>query len=105
MSKPEHSSEKIEEALQLLREAADEKKEELQGLFSGKYSDLRDSVVDIEGAVTEKLQELAKKAARAKTTGERKAREIGADIDEKVHEDAWHMMGWAAVAALIVGYF
>jgi ElaB/YqjD/DUF883 family membrane-anchored ribosome-binding protein len=104
MTRTSHSSEKIEEALQLLQEAAEEKKDEVKKLLSGKYASLRDAVVDIEGTLAEKVEELTRKADHVRVVAEKKARKIATEVDEKVHEDPWRVIGWTTVTALLVGY-
>jgi ElaB/YqjD/DUF883 family membrane-anchored ribosome-binding protein len=104
MTRATHSSEKIEEALQLLQEAATEKKDELKGLLAGKYASLRDAVLDAEGELAEKVEELTRKADHVRIAAEKKARKLASQVDDKVHEDPWRIIGWTTVTALLVGY-
>ena len=99
-----HDTEKLEDALEILRKAAEESGDELKSLFAGKYADLRDTVLDLDGAIAEKLASLASRVARARNIGERKVQALGMDIDRRVHEDAWKVIGWSALGALLAGF-
>jgi ElaB/YqjD/DUF883 family membrane-anchored ribosome-binding protein len=91
------STEKINEALRLLDEAARDKKHELRDLMGDQYHHLRDAVV-------EKEQNLRNLAARAKDEGLEKAKQAADDVDKHVHQHPWPYIGGVAVTALLVGY-
>ena len=97
MTKSNHSADKIEGALELLTEAAQEKKSEIQDLLTNKYSDLRETLQATESSVVDAAGDLAAGA-------QKKARKVAARIDGKVHSDPWNVVGWSTVAALFVGY-
>jgi ElaB/YqjD/DUF883 family membrane-anchored ribosome-binding protein len=101
-------SEKITEALKLLEEAARDKKDELRGLISNKYSYLKDVVADTEHDIKDSLA-IAKKRAmdavsKATDIGGKKAKEIAEDVDEVVHDNPWPVIGGVALASLLIGY-
>lgn len=104
MTRNSHSTEKIEEALQLLQEAAEDKKTEIKDLLGSKYSDLRDSVMDVENIIAGKLQELTRKVGKVGDMAGEKARDMVTNVDDHVHKDPWRVLGWSAVAAFVVGY-
>ena len=91
------SSDKINEALRLLDEAARDKKHEFRSLLGDQYHHLRDAVV-------EKEQSLLNLAARAKDEGLEKAKQAADDVDKHVHQHPWPYIGGVAVTALLVGY-
>lgn len=76
------SARKLDEALRLLNEAAREKKDEIQGLLSEKYGDIKDV--------------LGQGGARAKEWTE--------DVEEKVRQNPWPYIGGVALGALFVGF-
>ncbi|MBF0505147.1 MAG: DUF883 domain-containing protein [Candidatus Omnitrophica bacterium] len=88
------SNAKISEALELLNEAAKEKKDELKGLMVNKYSHIREAMT----AGVEHAQE-------AIVQGKEKVIEIAGDVDKRVHKDPWVYIAGAAAASLILGYF
>lgn len=76
------SNTKISEALELLNEAAKEKRDELKGLMTDKYAHIREAVA----------------------AGAGQAKEMAGDVDKRVHKDPWVYIAGAAAASLIFGY-
>ncbi len=97
MTKTSHRVNKIEGALELLAEAADDKKQEIQDLLANKYKDLRETLQGAESSAVESAGEIA-------TQARKKAHTVAAGIDEKAHDHPWRLLGWSTVAALLVGY-
>jgi ElaB/YqjD/DUF883 family membrane-anchored ribosome-binding protein len=91
------SSEKISEALQLLEEAAKEKKSELQSMVTDKYKNVKDVFLSSEEQVTEALR-------RAREAGTVKVKEVSGAIDQEVHKNPWQYIGGAALGALLLGF-
>jgi|WetSurMetagenome_2_1015567.scaffolds.fasta_scaffold547430_2 ElaB/YqjD/DUF883 family membrane-anchored ribosome-binding protein len=91
------STDKINEALRLLDEAARDKKHELRDLMGNQYHHLRD-------VVTEGEHNLIRMAARAKEEGVEKAKKAAGDVDKHVRDHPWPYIGGIAVTALLVGY-
>jgi len=87
------SNAKISEALELLNEAAREKKDELKGLMSNKYSHIREAM----SSGVEHAQEVI-------LQGKEKVKEIAEDVDKRVHKDPWIYIAGAAATSLLVGY-
>jgi len=87
------SNAKIAEALELLNEAAREKKDELKGLMSNKYAHIQ----EVMAAGVEQAQGVI-------LQGKEKAIEIASDVDKRVHKDPWVYIAGAAAASLLVGY-
>jgi len=88
------SNAKISEALELLNEAAKEKKDELKGLMVNKYAHIRE-------AMTTGVEH----AQEAIIQGKEKVIEIAGDVDKRVHKDPWVYIAGAAAASLLLGYF
>jgi ElaB/YqjD/DUF883 family membrane-anchored ribosome-binding protein len=88
------SNAKISEALELLNEAAKEKRDELKGLMVNKYAHIRE-------AMTSGVEH----AQEAIAQGKEKVIEIAGDVDKRVHKDPWVYIGGTAAAALLLGYF
>lgn len=104
MSTNNHSNQKFEEALALLNDAAKDKKDELQGLITDKYSHLKEALHDAALSNQEALKRLRKQAERAVKYGTEQAKDVAEDIDEKVRQNPWAYIGGAAVGALLLGF-
>ena len=87
---------KINEALELLNELAKDKKTELRGIVSEKYSHLKSAL----GGTAEKTQG---QAHEVYAQGEEKVREFASKMDENVHKNPWPYLGGTALAFLILG--
>ena len=102
------SSEKIEEALKLLEEAAEQKKDELKHVVSDKYTHLKSLFVETESGIVKSLTEATKHASEAavhaKEVGVEKTLEFTRDVDKSVHQNPWPYIGGTAVISLLLGY-
>ena len=87
------SNAKISEALELLNEAAKEKRDELKGLMANRYSHIREAMTSG-----------AQQGKEALTQGKEKVMEIAGDVDQRVHKDPWVYIAGTAVASLLLGY-
>ncbi|MCF6157283.1 MAG: DUF883 domain-containing protein [wastewater metagenome] len=95
---------KIDEALQLLDEAAREKKEELGRLMTEKYSDIKEALNDATKSYREVVEKTKRSMNDTVTTGEEKMREITTGIDKRVHENPWLFFGVAAIGFFLSGF-
>ena len=98
------SNKKFEEALQLLNEAAKEKKDEIQNLLGDKYSDIRRIIEQQAAKQKQNLKYAQRVAGEWMEEGEEKVREVVSDLDENVHENPWPYIGGVAVGALLLGF-
>ena len=99
------SNAKISEALELLNEAAKEKKDELKGLMANRYSHIREAMtsgVEHGKDVLKHAQEITQEAI---VQGKEKVIEIASDVDKRVHKDPWPYIAGAAAVSLLLGYF
>jgi ElaB/YqjD/DUF883 family membrane-anchored ribosome-binding protein len=98
------SNAKISEALELLNEAAKEKRDELKGLMVNRYSHIKEAMasgVDHGKEVLQRTQDLTHQAI---AQGKEKAIEIASDVDKRVRKDPWVYIAGTAVATLLLGY-
>ena len=101
---PKISNVKITEALELLNEAAKEKKDELKGLFTDKYSHIKQVIV-AEAEHGRQIFDKAKHLTRdAIVEGEKKMKEVAGEADKRVHKDPWPYIAGAAVFSILLGY-
>ncbi len=98
------SNAKISDALELLNEAAKEKKDELKGLMANRYSHIREAMTAGVDHGKEVLKHTQDFAMEAMAQGKEKATAIATDIDKRVHKDPWVYIAGAAAASLLVGY-
>ncbi len=87
------NSAKITEALELLNEAAREKKDELARLVNEKYEHIRTAFGDVAAGANDVLQ-----------SGEERLRETAGELDRSVRENPWPFLGGVAVTFLVLGY-
>lgn len=92
----EYDDKKIGEALELLDELAREKKSELLGMISEKYSHLKSAMKGTAG----KMQDQAHATI---AQGEETVREFASKIDGDVHKNPWPYLGGTALGFLIIG--
>lgn len=108
MSHTNTSSENIAEALNLLEEAAKQKRDELKGVMANKYAGLKGLVLETEGSFVKSITDAGRhavdSATHARDVGVEKAREVASDVDKHVHRNPWAYVGGAAVVSLLLGY-
>lgn len=94
---------KIQDALELLNEAAEEKREEIYEIFGSKYGHLKELFEN----AAENGQELAGQAKKQIVRGlhaeEKKLKEAAAQWDKKVRKDPWIFLGGVAFSSLVLG--
>ena len=95
---------KFEEALQLLNEAARDKKEEIQNLLGNKYSEIRELLEETASKQKKNFAQARRVAEDWMEEGGEQVREVVEDIDDKVHENPWPYIGGVAIGALLLGF-
>lgn len=103
MRQSRHHQDKLEEALELLNEAAREKKEELQEAVEGRYSDLKDLLIEQAENGLSMLNHAKKRIAKTLQQEEEKILTRAKDLDRTVRRNPWPVVGGAAVSALLLG--
>ena len=98
------STKKFEEALQLLNEAAKDKKDEIQRLLSDKYTNIKDAIENTVDENRDRLNRLRKVAGETLESGQEKIEEVIEDVDKRVRKNPWPYIGGVAVGALLLGY-
>lgn len=101
------SSAKISQALNLLEEAALQKKDELKEVMTDKYTHLKQIIVEGEGSLLQSLVDAKKQAGQAvchaREVGVDKAKELAHDVDDKVHGNPWPYIAGSATVGLLLG--
>ncbi len=94
---------KIEEALELLNDAAQEKKEEVFELLGDKYEHLKEffeSAANNGGAMAGQAK---KQIVKSLHEEEKKLRETAAQWDKKIRKEPWAFLGSVALGSLVLG--
>lgn len=94
---------KIEEALDLLNEAAEDKREEVFELINDKYESLRGLFGDIVHSGEVAAQNVRKNLGKNLHAEEKKIRETASQIDKKIRRNPWKVLGGVALGSLVVG--
>jgi ElaB/YqjD/DUF883 family membrane-anchored ribosome-binding protein len=89
---------KFSEALELLEEAAKDKKADLQSQVSEKYGSLRSVLGDA-------AQGLQKQGRETYEHGLEKVKDLASRSDKNVRRHPWPYLGGTAIGFLILGYF
>ena len=87
------SNVKIAQALELLNEAAREKKDEVKSLLTDKYAHLKEAIA----GGTEQGRQVIEKAQQF-------AKETTIAADKHVRENPWAYIGGAAAVSVVLGY-
>ncbi|MBI4372281.1 MAG: hypothetical protein HY585_00970 [Candidatus Omnitrophica bacterium] len=95
---------KLEQALELLNEAAQEKKEELYDLIGGRYSHIKEVLNESAENGKTAIKHAKKTITKTLHDQQKKVRDIADDFDEKVHDNPWAVLGGVALAAFMVGF-
>lgn len=102
-TKQTNSTEKINEALALLNEAARDKKDEFGELLGDKYGDLKSAVLGMESELEAKARLGVQKVKSVSHDASENIKQVASAVDQKAHEDPWKTFGWAVAGAFVVG--
>jgi len=97
-------TQKINEALELLNEAARDKKDDLTKTVSDKYGDLKNALLEMESDIAGTAHQGARRLEELKEAAAQRARETARQVDQKAHEDPWKALGWSVAGAFVVGF-
>ncbi len=99
---------KISQALELLDEAAVDKKEEIRELLDDGFDQFKEAVSDVGPGLRDSIQSSKEKvrylADRAKDKTVEKTKEVSHAIDDNVRSNPWSYLGAAAGSGLVLGF-
>ena len=98
------SKEKLQEALELLNEAAHDKHDELKELVNAKYGNLKSTIAGAEGRAAEWAGDAVERVQHAKEVSQERLQEASKAIDKCVHEEPWKAAGLVAATSFLLGY-
>ncbi len=104
MSETLNSNRKIDEALQLLNEAAKDKKDELRRLLGEKYSTIRETLTEVAVNNKDVMNQVRRVAAERLEEGQEKIQQAAEDLDREVHRNPWPYIGGVAAGAVLLGF-
>jgi ElaB/YqjD/DUF883 family membrane-anchored ribosome-binding protein len=91
------NTERLDEALAHLNEAAKERREDIQKLLAEKYTDLRSALGGAARASGDWFKEEGREVADT-------AKLAAGTVDHSVRKHPWYYIGGAAVGALLLGF-
>ena len=94
---------KIQEALELLNEAAHEKREEVYEIVGDRYEHLKDIFEKTLHNGQEVIGEATKRVSKNLNQEKRKVRDAAVRLDRKAHKDPWVLISSAALGSLVLG--
>ncbi len=98
------SDKKINEALELLNEAALEKKDEIQRLLSDKYQNAKEIFQEAAEQGRDRFDQVKEAAEQALENSGDALKQIAEDIDKDARKNPWAYIAGAAVVTLLLGY-
>ena len=99
-----NNTKKFEDALNLLNEAAREKKDEIQNLIGEKYTHIRGVLEDTAAKGRKNYRRVKQTAEDFLAEGGDSLRAAADDLDDRVRENPWGYIGGVAVGALLLGF-
>jgi ElaB/YqjD/DUF883 family membrane-anchored ribosome-binding protein len=93
----------MNDALELLNEAAHGQKKEFTSLVTDKFSDLKKGVHDLESDVSDGASEGLEWLKSLPESAMEHTKSSASHVDRKVHESPWKTLGWTVVAAFAAG--
>ncbi len=101
------SDKNIVAALNLLENAAEQTKDELQAIMSDGYSNLKSLLGVNDSGLVDSLSAVKDQAieatTHAKDAGLRKVRDLADDVDQGLHQNPWPYIAGSAAAGLVLG--
>ena len=104
-TKKAKTNHKLQEALELLNEAASEKKGELYDLIGDKYDHFKEILSDTALTGKSVFSQTRKEFVEALQDGEEKIVNRAKQIDKQVHTNPWMYVGIVAMSSVLFGYF
>ena len=102
-AKDHEKKDKIHEALELLNEAAKEKKEEVYEVINAKYEHLRGMFSGMAQNGQSLAEDAQKNISKTLRAGEKKIKQMAVQWDKEVRKNPWMYIGGATLGSLCLG--
>ncbi|HTL48398.1 MAG TPA: hypothetical protein VL688_10120 [Verrucomicrobiae bacterium] len=96
-------NDKLHEVVDLLNEAAKEKKEELYGLIGEKYGQIAEAIQEKAENGLHAVESAKKQLFKALQDEEEKIFERAKEVDKQAHENPWAFVGAVAFVSFLFG--
>ncbi len=96
---------KIQDALELLNDAAQDKKHEVYEMIGDKYEFLREMFEETVHNGQSAAEHVQKRLAKGFHSEEKKIRDAAGQLGKKIKQDPWKVLGGVALGSLVVGLF
>ena len=93
----------IRKALDILNDAKEEKKDEIQKMISQEYKEIKSVVDEIKPKVQHKAAQLQDDMVQAVNHINKKVTDLKNEVDQKTKENPWKAVGFASATAFIMG--
>ncbi len=94
---------KIQEALELLNEAAKEKKDELFHLIDDRYAAIKEVLEEKAGNGRQAVSQAKNQLLKALGAEEEKLIKKAKTLEKKIHRNPWPILGAAVLGSLVFG--
>ncbi len=99
-----HKTDKVQDALELLNQAARAKQDELYQALEDKYQEIKQTIAEAAENGRDVLEQAKKKAEDAVDMGQEILKSKATEIDKKVHDNPWGFLGGVAITSFLLGY-
>lgn len=101
--KEHEKKDRIHEALELLNEAAKEKKNEVYSVINAKYEHLREMFAGAAESGQSFAEDAKENISRTLSAEEKKIKQVAAKWDKEVRSNPWTYIGGAVLGSLCLG--
>ena len=101
--KKNQSQQKFEEAIQLLNEAALEKKKEIESLLGDKYENVREKIEEAVSKNQDQFHRMRKLVEDSIEEGQGQLEKKKKQVNSEVRKNPWKYLGGTALGALLLG--
>ena len=102
--KPNTNSKKFKEALQLLNEAASDKKTEIENLLGDKYDNIREAIEEAVSKNKSHFNRVRKLVESSIDEGQGRLKQKTDEINKEISGNPWKYLGGTALGALMLGF-
>ena len=109
MAQTARNIDRLSEAMRTLDEMATHEREEIREMLSTQFGNLRKILVELEpevrGTLRHSSERFSQFATNTTQAAKEKMKDIGQNVDNKVHDAPWTFMGISAIAGILAGYY